>query len=140
MKNNIQQFSISEEIEGKYYCQYGKEDFIDEDGWPRLKASTSEDILAKAIQNKKPKNITEKIKHYRFFLKMSPNMELYNPKTIHSSLSAKEQQHKQFSYINKTCKSSWTFKEVDQNLFNRYLLFLKTMNMQTLKDIQRQLK
>lgn len=138
MRNNIQQFSISEDTEEKYYCQYGQEDFIDEDGWARLENPNNENILAKAVQNKKPKNITEKIKHYRFFLKVSPNMELYNPKTIHSSLSSKQQ--KQFSYINKTCKSSWIFKEVDQNLFNRYLLFLKTMNMQTFKDIQRQLK
>jgi hypothetical protein len=123
--------------ETKYYCFFGKEDYIDEEGFARAKNSENQEIIAKAVSNKKPKHFSDNIKHYRYYVKMSPNMELFNPISLYSTSSNNKQE---FSHINRICKDSWIFKEVDKNIFDKYLLFLKTKNMQTFKDIQRQLK
>lgn len=124
--------------EETYYCSYGKADFIDQEGLPRTEDKNHEDIIAKIVRNKKPKHFSNTKQYSRFYLKVSPNMELYNPIKLHSTLS--DNNTTEFKHINKVCKDSWLFHEVDENLFNRYLLFIKTKNMQTFKDIERQLK
>lgn len=125
------------EAQEKYYCSFGSEDFLDEDNLPRTNDANSENIVAKITCTKKPKHFNDKVKYNRYYIKMSPNLELYNPVQLHTQESRNKTQLK---HINKTCKSSWLFKEVDKSVFDKYLLFLKTKNMHTFKDIERQLK
>lgn len=120
--------------EQKYYCCSGIEDFIDKEGFPRVNQETNKNTVAKALCNKKPKHFNDNITHYRFYIKMSPNKEPYDPVEIHSSFKDKS------TFINQTCKNTWSFKEVDKFIFDQYLLYLKTKNQKYLKDIRRQLK
>lgn len=120
--------------EQKYYCCSGKEDFIDEDGYPRSENENNTEVVAKALSNKKPKHFNDKIAHYRFYIKMSPDKQPFNPVELHSSLKDKS------TFINQTCKGTWIFKEVDKSVFDLYLKFLKSKNQKYLKDIGRQLK
>jgi len=124
------------DIQEQYYCNFGIEDYIDDNGYARLNTLTK-DVVAKAVCNKKSKHFTDNLSYYRYYVKMSPNMELFNPIKIHSTENNNKQE---FTYINKVCKGTWDFKEVDKLIFDQYLLFLKTKNLKTFKDIQRQIK
>ena len=119
-----------------YFCIKGKQEFFDNLGYPRLSNPDNEDVIAKAIQNKKPKHFNDKNKFYRYYIKMGPNLELFNPIELHSTIKEKSSK---FSHINTICKNNWNFKEVDRSVFDQYINFLKSPHPKTLKDIQRQL-
>ena len=119
-----------------YYCLSGNEDFIDDQNNPRINKENDPRVVAKAVQNKKSKHITESVSYYRYYLKTNPNLEIFNPIEYHSSIKEK----KLFSHVHAVCKNTWTFKEVDKSLFDKYIIFLKTKNIQSLRDIERQLK
>ena len=129
-------FKQPTENKEQYYCSFGNEDYIDNDGFARCE-KINDNVIAKIISNKKPKHFNDKIKHDRYYIKMSPNMEVYNPISLHTTSNNNQQK---FTHINKIRKDTWTFKEVDKSIFDKYLLFVKTENMQTFKDVQRQLK
>lgn len=119
----------------QYYCLSGMEDYIDDDSNPRV--NTDDDrVVAKAIQNKRPKHFGDNKLYFRYFIKMNPNFEPFDPIEYHSSIKDKQK----FAHINSVCKTTWNFKEVDKTIFDRYILFLKTKSIQTLRDIERQLK
>jgi hypothetical protein len=120
----------------QYYCLYGYEDFLDDNNNPRVEKEEDDRVVAKAIRNKKPKHFNDNTAHFRYYIKVNPNLEIFNPIEYHSSIKDK----KLFSHINQICKSTWHFKEVDTSVFNKYIAFLKHKNAQALKDIERQLK
>lgn len=127
--------SISEE--NKFFCLSGSEDFIDSDGFPRVKNEDSDTIVAKVIFSKKPKHFEDSIKsHPRYYIKLDPNSKLFNPKPILSTVKNKDT----LDFINNTCKQHWEFKEVTPQIFQKYITFLKTKNLSWLKDAQRDLK
>jgi hypothetical protein len=114
----------------------GSEDYLDDLNDPRVNAENDARVVAKALQSKKPKHFGDTTVHYRFYVKINPNFELFNPIEYHSSITDK----KLFSHINSVCKQSWEFKEVDRSIFDKYILFLKTKSIQTLRDIERHIK
>lgn len=118
------------------YCLIGKEDFIDEEGYPRLNDSESDNVVAKSIQNKKGKNIVSSQNYCTYFLRISPNLKLYNPINRLSPVKDK----RQYNFIDSVCKEKWMFKEVNKQTFDKYLTFLKTKNISWLKDAERELK
>lgn len=126
----------NDDQDGLYYCLSGNEDFIDDQNNPRINKENDPRVVAKAVQNKKSKHITESVSYYRYYLKTNPNLEIFNPIEYHSSIKEK----KLFSHVHAVCKNTWTFKEVDKSLFDKYIIFLKTKNIQSLRDIERQLK
>jgi len=120
----------------QFYCLIGQEDFIDEDGHPRVNDSDATHIVAKSIQNKKGKNIVAAQNHCTYFVRISPNLKLYNPITLLSPVKDK----RQYNFIDSVCKETWLFREVNQQTFDKYLTFLKTKNVSWLKDAERELK
>lgn len=138
--NNSNQYIFSSNSHNtsndQYYCLLGKEDYIDNNGNPRINNINDERIVAKAVRSKKPKHFSDTNIHYRFFVKMNPNLEVFDPIEYHSSIKDKTL----FSHVNQVCKQTWEFREVDKSIFDKYLLFLKTQNIQTLRDIERQIK
>jgi hypothetical protein len=123
--------------EDKFYCLLGSEDYIDDDGYPRLNNENMLNAVAKIIFSKKPKHFTDNDKSYgRYYIKLDPNSKIFNPKKILSSIEEKNS----LSFINNICKSEWDFKEVTPQVFQKYITFLKTKNLSWLKDAQRDLK
>lgn len=119
-----------------YYTLKGYEEFLDNEGYPRTTNNQSIDIAAKCIRNKKSKHFQQDIYYYSFYIRSTPNDSLYNPIEKYSSIEDK----RQFEFIDKVCKEKWTFKEVSQVTFKKYLEFLKTKQTSWLKDAERDLK
>jgi hypothetical protein len=118
------------------YCLIGQEDFIDDDGFPRINDPESDNVVAKSVQNKKGKNMTSSQNYCTYFVRISPNLELYNPINRLSPIKDK----RKYNFIDSICKETWTFKEVNKQIFDKYLTFLKTKNLSWLKDAERELK
>lgn len=134
MKNNV--FSNHIIQEEKYYSLIGDHDFIDNDGYPRITDKNNQKIVAKAIKNKKERSVISENVFYSYFIKTNPKLEVYNPVKTLSTVKDKPQNN----YIEKVCKNEWTFKEVDKNIFNKYISFLLSKETRLLKDIERDLK
>lgn len=119
-----------------YYTLKGYEEFLDNEGNPRTENSQSPHIAAKCIRNKKSKHFQQDVYYYSFYIRSTPNDTLYNPIETFSDVKNK----RQFDFIDKVCKEKWTFKEVTQATFKKYLEFLKTKQTAWLKDAERDLK
>jgi hypothetical protein len=126
-----------EENKSALYCLVGNEDFIDDNGNPRINSEDSPKIMAKAIANKPSKHMgTTDQMQLRFYIRTKQNDIIYNPVTIESNVKNKET----FDFINNTCKGGLSFREVPQSVFDKYISFLKTKNTRWLNAAQRELK
>lgn len=117
----------------KLYTVSGLESYIDSQGYPRLQTE-SPNVYAKAIKNKLGKAMSSGL-HFRFYIKTDPNKNIFNPTDTSPVLD--KQQH---SFLNKVCKTEYTFSEVSENIFNQYIDFLKSKNTKLLHSAQRALK
>ena len=136
MKVDISQF-ISKDIEPelKLYTRKGEENFIDEDNNFRL-STESPQVYAKAIRKRLSKNFAgNKNLAYAYYIKTDPNRNLYNPMDLHT-IEPKVKK----SFINKICKTELVYTEVTENIFNKYLTFLRTENIKWLQDAQREIR
>lgn len=122
--------------EEQYFCLVGQEDYMDENGYPRVSNKDDEKVAAKIVFNKRPRQVIANQIFKSYFIKVNPSLSVYNPKQ--TLVAVKNKNANQF--INSTCKTEWTFKEVDINLFNKYLYFLQTGNIKLIKNIERDLK
>lgn len=121
----------------KFYCLKGYEDYIDDEGFPRLNNPDNKDAVAKIVFSKKTKHFIDSHKtNGRYYIKLDPNSKIFNPKPILSSVTNKDS----LNFINNICKEEWSFKEVTPQVFHKYITFLKTQNLSWLKDAQRDLK
>ena len=118
-----------------YYTIHGKEDFLDDKGYPRAHKETAI-VLAKAIQNKKSRQLTNKNYQYRYYVKANPLKILYNPTTVHS---IQDNNKHEYSHLHKTYKNEWALIEVTESIFNKYKEFLKTKSLNWLKAAQKEL-
>ena len=118
----------------KYYTILGSEDFIDEDGYPRLN-NISNKTYAKCVLSRKPKNIVSDSglavdnNSYKYYI-LSSDRQAYNPL---------DPTQKKASFIDRICKHHCNFVPVNQYIFNKYLNFLKSQSVQWLKEINRDL-
>lgn len=119
-----------------FYCVKGKEDFIDEEGNPRLSDKDSNHIAAKCIQNKKSKSFQTAVNNYSYYIRTTPNSDLFNPIDKLSPIKDK----RQFDFVDNTCKDKWVFVEVGKTTFDKYIKFLVTKNISWLKEANRDLK
>lgn len=135
MRINIDDFKTDQDqvYDIKLYTIMGSEAFLDESGYPRLRTE-SENVCAKAIKNKKGKAMNSPF-FYRFYIKTDPNKQPFNPIDTHAVLD--KQQH---SFLNKICKTEYSFTEVSENAFNSYIDFLRTKNTLLLNNVHRSLK
>lgn len=126
----------NEETQDKFYTMSGKESFVDEEGFPRIEETCGEAVLAKAIASKFKNFDKTKVvgSSYVYYVKINPNRELYNPFPVNDSTKSSS------NFINKTCKTQWSFKEVNYYIFNKYLMFLKSKDIRWIKSAQREYK
>lgn len=121
----------------RFYCLAGSEDFVDDDGFPRVEENNISNIMAKVVFSKKPKHFEDSNKSYaRYYIKLDPNSKIFNPKKILSSIEEKNS----LSFVNSICKTEWEFREVTPQIFQKYITFLRTQNLSWLKDAQRDLR
>lgn len=110
------------------YTMSGKQDFLDEDGYPRLndlsgkKAEDRHEAHAKVLPD------GDKTK---FFAKIGRHGKLYNPIGMYSEgTSAKHVKH--------AGRPEWVFREVTKKVFDYYIQFLKTKNAAWLNNAERE--
>lgn len=137
MKIDRNQFVINKTVAGEetlYFTNKGNENFLDENNNPRLDKD-GPTVYAKAIKNKKSKQITKDIPiGYSYFIKTEPNKKIYDPTFLHSV----EPKVKK-SFLNKTCKNELIFTEVTKSVFDQYISFLRTGNTLWLNKAQREI-
>lgn len=136
MRVNSSDFIINHSLsETKYYTKKGYENYLDDDGDPRLEKDCDK-VYAKAVKDKPSKNFTDKNRvGYSYYIKSTPDKTLYNPTETYS-IDPKIKK----SFVNKICKNELQFLEVNESVFNMYLNFLKTENSQWLIKAQRTIK
>lgn len=122
--------------ENKFFCLSGYEEFLDKDGFPCLSDENAENVVAKIIHSKKPRHFDNTRAYPRYYIKLDPNSKIFNPKPTLSTVQDKNS----LDFINATCKQQWNFQEVTPQIFQKYIMFLKTKNLSWLKDAQRDLK
>ena len=118
------QQTIEEEIQEQqtfFYTIFGKHEWIDEEGFPRLHNENS-DAYAKSVTGNT---------RTRFFVKRGRHGKLYNPIGIYSEGTANKQ-------LRHTGRLEWEFKESTQKVFNFYIRFLKTKNSAWLNNAERE--
>jgi len=136
MALNPTDFTLNHSVaETKYYTRIGDQDYLDDDGNPRVYVDNNL-VYAKAVKDKRSKHFNgPENMAYSYYVKTDPNKNLYDPTNLHSI----EPKIKK-SFLNKVCKSELVFSQVSESVFNKYLNFLKTENSQWLTTAQRELK
>jgi hypothetical protein len=120
----------------KFYTKIGLEDFMDDSGYPRCNLESNKNVYAKCTKDKKSKHFKDStVRRYGYYIMTDPNKIIHNPIELHSI----EPKIKK-SFINQTCKSNLKFTEVSESVFNKYLNFLSTENIQWLNHAQREIK
>lgn len=135
MRIDFSDFQVTQpEQSQKLYSLLGQESYIDDQGFPRLETE-SDKTFAKAIKNKLSKKfISDSPPTYSFFIKTDPNHNIVNPIETYSMKITNS------NFLNKICKTEFSFTEVTESVFNKYLMFLKTSNIKWLNSAQRELK
>lgn len=111
--------------DGLFFTMIGLEDFIDDQGFPRLNHTDSKNIFAK-----KYKNINEK---YRYMILTNNYRKLFNPISIYGNNTNKES-----LFLNKNIRSDGKFREVNEVCFDYYITFLRTKNSIWLTKAERE--
>lgn len=111
------------------YTVTGKQDFLDEEGFPRL--SDTADKKAEERHEAYAKILPDKGKQ-KFFAKIGRHGRLYNPIGMYSEgTSARHVKH--------AGRPEWEFREITRKVFNYYIQFLKTKNTAWLNNAERQM-
>lgn len=116
----------------EYYTILGSHSCLDEDGFPRIDDSSSKLVYAKCVRNKMTKHIGSS-HQFRFYILLSPSNKPFNPLNKESISDGRK-------FINKVCKDDYSFREVNQTVFQKYLEFLKSKNTRWITDIERELE
>jgi hypothetical protein len=106
----------------EFYTIINNHDYIDDQDNPRTKTLNNKTLA---------KKITRDDGTIRYTIKLSNNSKLYNPISIYG-------QEKQQNFLDKICRSSDRFKEVNLKTFELYLSFLKTRNISYLNNAERE--
>lgn len=115
-----------------YYTTLQYQEFVDDNDNSRTN-SDSDKVFAKTIMSGYSKNVTEKTPKYnKYYIRISPNKKLYDPFPKYSVSDNKA------SFIDKVCKSNNLYKEVPESVFNMYLNYLRTENVQWYNKAQRE--
>lgn len=120
---------LNKEVE--YFTIKGSQDFIDEEGYPRVKQDGNS-VLAKKICYYDEKNnvVTAKT---RYQIKIGAYGRIYNPIGMYTEGRANK-------FSSKSGKEEWRMKEVNESIFSLYITFLKTKNVAHLTLAERGLQ
>ena len=106
------------------FTMKGKQSFVDDDGYPRLEEDDQDNYNAFA----KKVTIGQRAKYY---VKRGRHGKLFNPIGLYSEGTAKKQ-------LRHAGKPEWEYKETTQEVFNKYIRFLKTRNVAWLNNAERE--
>jgi hypothetical protein len=133
MKIDINDFNIKHKASDSYYFTTSDHgEFKDEENNFQTLKETDQ-TYAKKIKNKLSRNMLDP-DNFAFFVKSAPNKKIYDPFEIHSSIKEKPL----YGAINKVCKTTDSFIQVPETIFNQYVTFLKTNNRKLFTKIQRE--
>jgi len=126
--------TVNDTTSNKYYTKLGSQDFMDDESNPRLNTESSL-TCAKSVKSPFSKTFTYgETPTYKYFIKTDPNHNLFNPVTNFSGIAARP------NFINKICKSEQVYTEVNKSVFDKYVSFLRTLNVQWLTSAQREMR
>lgn len=121
----------------KYYTISGSEDYVDEDGFPRIEDADAKKVYAKCILAKKPRSITTNSNlgvdkmGYKFYIAINEARTAYDPTDPNQPKA---------NFIQTVCKNKNKFLEVNQYVFAKYVNFLKSPNKRWISEINRDIK
>ena len=105
--------------EDEYFTVSGLEDYLDINNNPRVTSLEDNKILAKKV--------TREDNSTKYSIKIDSNGKIYNPVSMYVD---KE------SFLDKVCRGSEKFKEVNFKIFNMYIHFLRTKNISWLNNAE----
>ena len=108
-------------LEDEYFTVSGLEDYLDINNNPRVTSLEDNKILAKKV--------TREDSSTKYSIKIDSNGKIYNPVSMYVD---KE------SFLDKVCRGSEKFKEVNFKIFNMYIHFLRTKNLAWINNAERE--
>lgn len=106
------------ETEQKYYTLLGNQDYVDSENFPRL-VENGDKVFAKNIGTK-------------YYVLQSPYGKLYNPLGMNT-------EYKTDKFLAKIGRNEYSFKQVNQRIFNFYVNFLRSRNVAWINNAEREL-
>ena len=107
----------------EFYTILGSEDYIDSNSFPRIESDTDNRILAKKIVRDDGS--------IKYTIKTDATGKFQNPVSIYGN-------EKTNNFLDRVCRSSDKFKEVNMKTFNMYVTFLRTKNAAWLHNAERE--
>ncbi len=115
-----------------YYTTAQYSEFSD-DAENCLRKSDDGKVFAKSVKSGYSTDIRELSPRYnKFYIKTYPNKKLYDPFPLYSVSDNKN------SFVDRICKSENIYREVTENVFNMYLNYLRSENVQWYNRAQRE--
>lgn len=111
------------ETQEEFFTLMGSEDFMDDNNNPRVTKETNDKVYAKRILRDDGS--------YRYSIRLSSSGKLFNPLSIYDNTGNK-------NFIERICRSSDKFRNVNGQAFDLYLSFLKTKNTSWLNNAERE--
>jgi hypothetical protein len=116
-----------------YYTTLQYQEYEDDQEFSRT-TKDSDKVFAKAIKNGLSRDISsQESLQYRYYVRLESSKKLYDPFPKYSISDNKN------SFVDRVCKPTNSFKEVNKSLFDKYITFLKTENSQWYKEANREL-
>jgi hypothetical protein len=110
-------------VVNEFYTLVGLEDFVDLNNNPRLNKETDDNIFAKKT--------VRADSSIRYSVRLSKDGKIYNPMSIYG-------QETNSTFLDRVCRASGKFKDVNYKTFDLYVNFLKTKNVAWLHNAERE--
>jgi hypothetical protein len=110
-------------VVNEFYTLVGLEDFVDLNNNPRLNKETDDNIFAKKT--------VRADSSVRYSVRLSKDGKIYNPMSIYG-------QETNSTFLDRVCRASGKFKDVNYKTFDLYVNFLKTKNVAWLHNAERE--
>jgi hypothetical protein len=110
-------------VVNEFYTLVGLEDFVDLNNNPRLNKETDDNIFAKKT--------VRADSSVRYSVRLSKDGKIYNPMSIYG-------QETSSTFLDRVCRASGKFKDVNYKTFDLYVNFLKTKNVAWLHNAERE--
>jgi len=110
-------------VVNEFYTLVGLEDFVDLNNNPRLNTETDDNIFAKKT--------VRADSSVRYSVRLSKDGKIYNPMSIYG-------QETSSTFLDRVCRASGKFKDVNYKTFDLYVNFLKTKNVAWLHNAERE--
>lgn len=110
-------------INNEYYTLSGLEDFVDNNNNPRVNNEANDNVFAK-------KTIRDN-SSVRYSIKISKDGKIFNPLSIYGK-------EIDSTFLDRVCRASGKFRDVNYKTFDMYINFLKTKNVAWLHNAERE--